>query len=392
MSAQQPNEDMSRRIPDNLGGTDNFFDNAPLVGAVQMSDGAVAFGPSLFLLFLFENILPQQFAIVGFFFSGVAALVGAAALLAKPSYLTLGEWISDIRRFRNEPDVYRKALPNGEGGDDEDGDTESIQVNSDQDTRSKIDIERIYPEYGAVERPDESLVGIVRIRGLNLDAASQQQLGQKIQQFDDFINRQLQEDIQLYMPMRQFDPTKQVDMYEERLEDSRVIQNDPLLQEYISDRISFVTAMSLGSYIRRFYLICEVPKHELITEEAQAAEMKRVLEQFPLGQLWANLYVAIKGGNLTMMNDREMKNRQLDRLEDRRGELASQIEGKLGCSTESLDADEVGVLLKEFWEGVHVNEDEKDGFVRRNPYVKGESDHARIDEVDEEEVREQEFQ
>lgn len=390
MSAQQPNQDMSRRIPENLGGTDNFFDNAPLVGAVQLSDGIVAFGPSLFLLFIFENILPQNFAVVGFFFSGVIALVGASALLAKPSYLTLGDWISDIRRFRNAPDTYRKALPNGEGGgDDEGGNTESIEVNSDKDTRSKIDIDRIYPKYGAIERPDESVVGIVRIRGLNLDAASQEQLAGKVNQFDDFINRQLQEDIQLYMPMRQFDPTKQVDMYEDRLENSRLVQNDPLLQEYISDRISFVTAMSLGSYIRRFYLICEVPKRELITEEAQAAEMKRVLEQFPLGSLWSAIYVTVKGSNLSMMSDKEMKTRQLERIEERRDELAGQIEGKLGCSTESLNADEAGVLLKEFWEGVHVNEDEQDGFIRRNPYVKGESDTARIEELDEDEVREE---
>lgn len=391
MSAQQPNQDIRRRIPENLGGTDNFFDNAPLVGAVQLSDGVVAFGPSLFLLFLFENILPQSLAVVGFFFSGVVALVGAAALLAKPSYLTLGDWISDIRRFRNEPDVYRKALPNGEGGDDEGGNTESIEVNSDQDTRSKIDIDRIYPKYGAIERPDESVVGIVRIRGLNLDAAAPEQLAGKVNQFDDFINQQLQEDIQLYMPMRQFDPTKQVDMYEDRLENSRLVQNDPLLQEYISDRISFVTAMSLGSYIRRFYLVCEVPKHELITEEAQAAEMKRVLEQFPLGSLLSAIYVTVKGSNLSMMSDKEMKTRQLERLEERRDELASQIEGRLGCSTESLNADEAGVLLKEFWEGVHVNEDEQDGFVRKNPYVKGEADKARIDDLEDEESDENDF-
>jgi hypothetical protein len=187
------------------------------------------------------------------------------------------------------------------------------------------------------------------------------------------------------MPMRQFDPTKQVDMYEDRLEDSRVFQNDPLLQEYISDRISFITAMSLGSYIRRFYIICEVPKHELITEEAQAGEMKRALENIPPGNLWSSLYVYFKGQNLTMMSDQELKTRQLERLDERRGEIANQIEGKLGCSTETLDADEVGVLLKEFWEGVHVNEDEQKGFIRRNPYVKGEADRNRIEEAENDE-------
>jgi len=379
-----PDEDMSRRIPDNLGGTETFLDNAPLVGAVQLSDGAIAFGPALFILFVSQNVLPQQFAFLGFGISGIVALIGGLVLLAKPSYLTLGDWISDIRRFRKEPDVYRKALPN-ESNDSND-DTESIEVNSDQDTRSKINVERIYPEYGVVERPDESAVGVIRVRGLNLDAASPEQLEGKVRQFDDFINRQLQEDIQIYMPMRQFDPTEQIDMYEDRLENSRLVQNDPLLQEYINDRISFITALSMGSYIRRFYILCEMPKYEILTEEAQAGEFRRVVEQIPvLGELIAALYVYSKGSSLTMKNEKELKNQQLERLDERRTEIANQVEGKLGCSTEALGADEVGVLLKEFWEGVDITEDEKEGFIRRKPYVKGESDYDRIDSVKEDE-------
>lgn len=389
MSSQE--SDITRRIPDNLGGTDTIFDNAPIVGAVQASDGFVAFGPALFLLFVFENILPSSLSIIGFIISGFAAFVGVLALLIKPSYLTLGQWISDIRRFRNAPDTYRKALPNGEGADDTDGSVDSIEINSNRDTREKIDLERIYPQYGAIERPDDTVVGIVRVRGLNLDSATQRTINQKIQQFDNLVNQNLKNDIQLYMPMRQFDPTKQIDMYEDRLEDSEIFQNDPLLQEYISDRISFITAMSMGSYIRRFYVVCEVPRQEVITDEAQAGEMKRALEQVPPRGLWSQLYIAIKGGRLTTLNDDELKTRQLEQLEERRNEISNLFSGHLGCKTETLDADSVGVLLKEFWEGVHVNEDEEDGFIRRSPFVKGETDKQRMEEVDEEKIEDREF-
>lgn len=386
-------EDMSRRIPDNLGGTETILDDAPIVGSVQLSDGAVAFGPALIALFLFENILPPQFKIIGFFFFGVMVLAGMGLLLAKPKYLTLNQWISDIRRFRNEPSHYRKALPSGKGGDDTSGEIETIEVNSEQDTRSKINLERIYPQHGAIERPDDTLVGMLRIRGLNLDSASDNEMRQYISRFDDFINRQLREDVQLYMPMRQYDPTKQIDMYEDRLENSRLFQNDPLLQEYINDRISFISALSMGSYIRRYYLVCQVPRGEVLTEEAQAAETRRIIERLfgPFGEALAAIYVAVKGGSLTMMNDQDIKQRQLEKLDERRNELAGQVEGRVGCSTEVLDADEVGVLLKEFWEGVHVNEDEKDGFIRKNPYVKGEADKERIENADEVEFDDNDF-
>lgn len=375
--SSQSGRDIHRRIPENLGGTDTIFDNAPIVGTVQVSDGFVAFGPALIVLFISQNFLPPGLTIIGFLFGGLTAMIGMMALLAKPQYLTLGDWISDIRRFRKEPDTYRKALPSGKT---DTGD--SIEVNSDRDTRTKINIEKIYPQSGVAERPDDSVIGMFRIHGLNLDSASPQILNQKIQQFDSFVNQNLQEDIQLYMPMRQFDPDNQIEMYKDRLEDSKVIQNDPLLQEYISDRISFMTAMGLGSYLRDFYVIVEVPRREVLTEEAEAAEMKRVLEQFPPGNLFANLYILYKGRSLTMMNEDELKSRQIERVVDRRNELAQQIESSIGTRTEPLDADEVGVVMKEFWEGVHVNENEKEGFIRENPYVKGEQDIKRINSSD----------
>lgn len=375
---------MSRRIPDNLGGTDTIFDNAPIVGAVQAMDGIIAFAPSLFTLFLFESFLPPGINFIGFIFSGIIFFCGILALLAKPQYLTLQQWISDIRRFRNEPSTYRKALPNGEGGDDTDESVESIEVNSERDTRTKINLERIYPRFGAIERPDDTVVGIIRVRGLNLDSANQETIARSISQFDNLINQQLREDIQLYMPMQQYDPTRQVDMYEERLEESQVVQNDPLLQEYINDRISFITAMSIGSYIRRFYVVCQVPRKEVVTKEAQASEGKRLFEKAlpgSFGELAGNIYVLIKGGD-TMMNEEDLKLRQLEELEDKRAQLANMFEGHLGTKTEELDADEVGVLLKEFWEGVHVSEDEKEGFIRRNPYVKGELDRERAENAE----------
>lgn len=375
-----------RHIPDNLGGTETIFDNAPIVGAVEMSDGVIAFVPSLFVLFLFQSLLPSSLQFVSWIFFGFTLLGGVVLLLMKPSYKTLSTWIGDVRRFRNAPDHYRKALPSGKGGDETEPSIDSIQLNSNEDTRQQILINRLYPQFGAVERVDDTLVGMFRIRGLNLDSASQGEKQQYIARLDNFVNQNLEDDVQLYLPMRQFDASNQIQGFEERIENSRVLQNDPLLQEYISDRISFVSAMSIGTYIREYYLVCKVDKKEVISKEAEAGQtndiVKSIFNPIGLGEVASAIYLAIKGTASTVTSE-ELKQLQLERLVEKRQDISNRFEGVVGCRTEQVNADEVGILLKEFWEGESISGSQKDGFIRKNPYVKGKRDKQKIAESDE---------
>lgn len=359
-----------RKIPDQLGASDHLFEDAPLVGTVDLNDGIIALAPAILSLFVTQNLLPDAYAGLGLLIPVVLGILGMSLLLIKPNYLTLGEWVSAWREYRNRPTERRKQLAT-DGGKPID----SIEVTPDDDTRRITGVHKIHPEYNAVEREDGAMVGMVRFSGANLDTADEQEFRGAIANFANVMNTQLEYDIQLYLPMKRFDPTGQLKMYDERRGDEDVALN-PLMQQYLEDRIGWLATMSANSFIREYYAVVSVTKFEVIeqTSTGESGGNGSALKSLPAGEVLHDAIKGATGGGRGMMSDRDIERRQFEELQRRLEELSMMLAVGENNDGYIVEADDAGILLKEFWEGVSVQGEEAEDYIRKRPYVVGNAD------------------
>jgi hypothetical protein len=358
--------DIRRRIPDNLGGTDNLFENAPFIGSVEISDGIVAFGPAGLVMFLSEQLLPGSVSGLGFALAITTAVIGILLLFLKPNHFTLSQWVSVVVRHRRRNKDIRKRFDRSDG----------VSVTSDDDTRAKIGIDRIYPEFDAIEKPNGDLVGMIEIDGLNLYNATQEEVSQHISQYSNFLNTQLMQDFQLYLPMRQYDPTEKIQRLEDRLAEDEKVANSEFLRTYAEDRILWLSIMSDQAYTRDYYAILETTKAEVISQTTlQESGIANFLDNFGgPGQFLKDVWLGITGSATGRISRNELKNRQIKEHQRKLDKFQESFKQGTGSETSIVSGDELGVILKEFWEGIDVRENEKENFVREKPYVMGESD------------------
>jgi hypothetical protein len=355
---------IEKRIPNNLGGTDML--RIPFIGAVVFSDALVAFAPAMFTLFVLNQVVPAEVGYITLVASGVVGLFGLMFLLAKPDYLSLSEWLQNYRAFRGRPDSVEKTVAT-DGGVDRHG----VPVSAGTDTRELTKVDKIYPREGAVLLEDGSMVGAVECGGVNLDTATGSEWQIYASKFANWFNTQVTYDLQFYMPMRQFDPTTQMDMYFSRLDDDDVADNR-ILRNYVEDRAAWMQATAAESYVREFYVLFRVNRSEVLTNQFDQGDLERNLKKLPVGDSLEDFIKGLRGTDTsTTLSEREIKDRQLREVNRRQDSVA----GGLGLGGKNqvtpVDGDHLGVLLKEYWEGTIVRDDEAENFVRKSPFVTG---------------------
>jgi hypothetical protein len=332
----------------------------------------------MFALFVLNQVIPAESGYITFGVSGFIGFLGIVLLLASPDYMSLSGWLGTYREFRNRPSEVEKTVAT-DGGIDSDG----VSLSSEPDTREFTNLDEIYPREGTVLLEDGSMMGAVECGGLNLDTASGDKWSMYAEKFANWFNTQITYDIQLYMPMRRFDPTNQEALYLDRASDEDISGN-PVLEEYVTDRATWMRATSSQSFIREFYVLVKVSKREVLSDEFDQGDLERNLNKVPGGEVMDDFIKGLQGtdtsSNLSMQ---EIKDRQIREVKRRQEEIS----GGLGLGGKNkvtpVDGDHLGVLLKEYWEGTTVREDEAENFVRKTPYVTG-SDSV-ISAVNEEE-------
>ena len=370
---------IERRIPDNVGGTETLFDEAPLVGTVEFNDGLVAFGPAILILFISQNLLPQEYSIISLIAAGITALIGIAFLFIKPSYLTLSEWVRNIWDYRQRPKELEKHLAT-DGGKP----IKSIDLTPDNDTRNVLGVKKLHPNHDAVERTDGTMVSAVQFTGANLDTSDPDQWQGSINQFANFANNELRNDVQLYLPMRRFDPTTHINMYRDRVGDPDITGNR-MMERYIEDRQAWMATVGANSFIREYYAIVSVSRASVYDQAINEDGGLAALDSLPGGQFIKDFIVGLTGGAGTAMGKKELQARQLRELERRRDDIKQSMAIGSNNEGEVIDADDLGVLLKEFWEGTTLHEDEGKGYARSRPFVIGEYDKMMAQMADDEE-------
>lgn len=359
MAAPDPRQ---RVIPENVGGSQNFYEDLPIVGTVEFMDGLIATIPVIGFMVLSGSIIPEDQSQLRLVFIGLGTCISVIALLAKPNYLTLNEFIQLHREYRSKDKEFDKDLSKT---------VETVKVNEDPDTRNKIGINKIYPNYNVVEREDGRMLSFIELSGVDLEILGTQA------EWDDHaaalmhtLNGNVDEDIQIFMPMRQYDPTAQVAQIEERSNDAEIASDD-LLTWYSIDRINFHQAMAEEGFYRKFYIIIRTDESEVLSESSyQQTGMVALLDNIPIPGL-KEVYTGIMNKQFGLLSDREVQNKQLTKANEKASSYAQLFSGKSGGRTRILSGNEIGVLLKEYWEGTSIGEDQAEEYLRTQPYVMG---------------------
>lgn len=361
-----------RLIPNNLGGSDILQDGLPGVGSVETNDAFYAFGPGVITLLASGQIIPQEYSNLSLVLSVAAFLIGLSFLILKPDYMTLSAWIKTLREYRK---MNKNILLNLS---EEDGEL----VNSDQDTRDEVGVERIYPSENILETTDKEVVGMIKIKGLNLYNAPQSEIQLQIERYTDFVNSQVSEDFQLYLPMRRFDPTTKINHLKERLNEEQVA-SDEFLRTYAEDRMLWLEMTAQQSYTRDYYAVLKTTMEEVATEQMVTdSNVSQVLQSFgEFGSKLSKVWMGISSSVTNTITEKEIREQQMEEQQRKMKEFRDDIERSIGTNAEIVTGNELGIILKEFWEGIDIKENQKEGFVRKNKYIRGRSDKEKGDEL-----------
>lgn len=358
-----------RIIPTNLGGTDYLYEDLPLVGRVEFEDALIALVP-IFAAFYIAASIPNNLQFLSIFLYAIGAFSSYALLSIKPDYMSLYDYLNleyDFRVKRNHEFEKQRNKT-----------IEALRDSgaSAKDTRELIRLERIYPNHGIIERPDGVMVGFVKMSGVNLDiTGTNAELSQHVQALQSVMNDRVEEDIQLYLPKRQYDPSEHISKLDDRLSDPEATQNQ-LLQEYILDRMDFHQILSERGFYRQYYVVVNVGPSEVVANKKyKKSGLAKVIEGIPLPMI-EEFYYFFTNVSRGLLSTEEIRYKQMEKCEDKCEKVAQYMSGNIGGRTEVLDATESAVVLKEFWQGRTVTSDEAEGLIREQPYVMGGEEEA----------------
>lgn len=346
-------------IPDKIGGQDILIDDAPFVGTVEFIDGVVVFGPSVMFLLMSDALLPPIVEAYSLIFTILIALFGLSLLVIKPAYKTVSEWLKDIRQFKQRETEYDKHLETDGGRAITD-----YNITPDNDTRRLTGVEKVHPHKNAIQMNDGTIAGILEFSGSNLDMATGSVMNNVIQQYSSSIGSQLEHDIQFYLPMRQISMTGTKEVYTERANER---DTSPFMTGYLADRVDWIEGVSQGSFVREQYVIVPVRRREIYSQSMPG-------KSSPLEQIGGQVLVDIKRGLLgddTVQSKQEVVRKQFRELENRMDTIDGILSVGPGNSSRRVSSAKCIALLKEFWEGNEINDDEFDAMIREMPAVLG---------------------
>lgn len=355
--------DPNRLIPSNLGGTENFFDDVPFVGTVEFKDGLVVSAIIMFFLFLGDLIVPPEYGIIRIVLLAISAIISLVLLIAKPNYLTLYESLQQQWSFFRREKSYNKDISKS---------FKSVTTSEDNDTRELIGVDRVYPEYNVIEKHNGTMISMIELSGVDLNVTATRSDWRTYQQrFVNKLEGNIDDRIQIYMPMRQYDPSHQISAHETRLEDDK-ISEDNLLRNYVQDRIAFHKYYAEDGYYRKYYLIVKTDRDEVVmSKDFEKSGIEKVASRFGGGI--QKIFAGKKTKDIGL-SEREIEHKQLTEASEKAQKYAQLFDEGGGGSDGGqnagvLSGERAAIILKEFWEGDRITEDKQDGLIREKPFV-----------------------
>ncbi len=344
---------ISTFIPESIGSKDILFENAPVVGTVDFYDGVIIFSPAFIYMLIGDIFTPAPLEPYNLIFALLLALLGLSLLLLKPKHMSLYDWFTVQKDFRQREKDLSKNYTNENGKP-----FESMDIVPDDDTRKLTKADKVYPERNAIELDDGTMVSIIEFTGSNLDMGSQENIVNTVMQYSQRMSSQLQNDIQFYMPMRPVSTETTSQRYKNQLDNLDVeTEQDEFLEVYLEDRQMWVDNLSSSSFIREQYVVVTVEPSEVYSSSSQTSNSG--LDAIPGGELIKDIYLGLTG-NQAIESEKERKRKQLRELAKRRETIGNILSVGPGNSYNIVESKKCTGLIKEFWEGERIKSDEMD--------------------------------
>lgn len=312
-------QDPTKRIPKSLG------TEAKLFGTYTLTDLAVALLPGVTVVLLMQVVLPPGETVAGYRVQALTlpVAVGAIALGAlfvylTPAYTSSLEWIGTFLGFHRGQKVFTH-----------------------QEAKPHTQIERVYPDDGAIERTDGTFVGMVQVSPPTMALATDAEWAAKADAFRDFCNTAVEFPIQLYSTTQAFPVEDYLAQYEARLDDPDVKAN-PRLAALIDEYLAWYAADldERRMTIRDHYVVVSVTPGEV---QFERESLLQKLAAIPLVGLFVRAWLAPRL--------EEQRASMFDALDDRVRRIEAGLRGIDGCDARRVDVTTATRLISEFWAG-----------------------------------------
>lgn len=348
-------------IPESVGAKDILFENAPLVGTVEFFDGVLVLSPAFVFLMTGEWILPGFLESYTMIFAIVIAILGSMFLIIKPSYITLYSWLQGLWDFRTREKDLEKSMSNNNGKP-----YKSYEAVPDDDTRKLTMVSRVFPERKAIELENGDIIAILEFSGSNLDMASTQMKIGTVDSYARSVSSSIQDDIQFYLPMRPVSLDASKSVYEENMEGmSFSVDNERYMREYLEDRISWLDSLGESSFIREQYVVVKVTDQDVYNQDVSVGQSG--LEKLPGGEVIRDIKDGFTG-EAQLQSSQEIRRKKLRELQNRVENIGGSLAVGPGNDYKVTSSRKSISLIKEFWEGEKILEDEMMAMGSEQPF------------------------
>jgi hypothetical protein len=351
-------------MPDSVGSKDILFENAPFIGTVEFTDGIIISAPAFLFIFVGDLLLPSFLESYTLLISILIGILGSSLLLIKPQYMTLAQWFSQIYDFQKREKELRKNLTGEDGRP-----FESYEAVPDNDTRRLTRVSRVYPERGAIELEDNSMISIVEFTGSNLDMASNDVTVSTVDEYARSVSSQIENDIQFYLPMRPISTNSTQDVYNERMQEENFGSSDKrdnFMQSYLQDRVNWLEGVGGSSFIREQYVVVRVDNRDI--RDRQVGMSSSGLRELPGGDMMADIKQGFSG-EARLQSDQERRRKKLRELENRVENIGETLSVGPGNTYNKVSSKKAVSLIKEFWEGEKITQDEMQAMKSEHPVM-----------------------
>ena len=360
------------RITADVDTGDVVLPNVPVVGSLSFADTIIGLGPGFALLIITQTLLPESLTIYSVVAAGFGFLIGALGLIAAPEHTSLGTYASRIMHYYRRPSEVRYRRKN----EPEDDAIERPFFEMEGRVQELSYVKKIYPEDKAIELEDGTICGAIRVTAANLDAAEPDERARAVGNAQNFFDNILDFDIMMYMTTRGFDWDDATSHYAERAQQEEV-KDHLVLDYYANHHRRWVRDNMGGMPIRHHYIIAPVDESEVYQGVGGEDTVTSGLVNLPIIGRFVKSASDSEDFKLTK---KEMKLKQLSKLDQRLQTLQGQFIGQIGneeTKAERLTSAEYAALLKEYWEGEVVSQDQFDELVSSYPIIISEHDDVR---------------
>lgn len=350
-------------IPESVGSKDILLENAPVVGTVEFFDGVIVLLPAFIFLMAGQWMLPAFLESYTMVIALFIAFLGSLTLLVKPKYMSLYSWLQGIWDFRQREKSLEKSMTGPDGKP-----FESYEAVPDEDTRKLTLVSRVFPERKAIELENGDIISILEFTGSNLDMAAPQLKYSTVDSYARSLSSGLQNDIQFYLPMRPVSLDSSKGVYKDNLRQKTYsVDNESYMEEYLQDRITWLDGLGESSFVREQYVIVKVTDEHVYSQDVASTGGGGGLEQIPGGEFIQDIKDGFTGEG-RIQSKQEIRRKKLRELQNRVENTGSTLAIGPGNDYNVVSAQKAISLIKEFWEGEKILDDEMNSMKSEYPF------------------------